>query len=118
MVNQSLVRIEVVFDRRLAGTCDEEQSIDARLCQFFDHILDDRLAANRQHLLGLRLGRGKKTCSQSGDGDNSDINAHREKVSWSVLCEILMVRRSDAGSRLGNEVSEQAESSAVTLRHC
>jgi hypothetical protein len=70
------VGVEVVLDRVLAFARHEQQAADAGQRQFLDHVLSHRLAADRQHFLGLALGRRQQTRPQSGDRNDSDIDRH------------------------------------------
>ena len=42
--------------------------------QFLDDVLHDRLARDRQHLLGLGLRRGKQPRAESGDRDDRALD--------------------------------------------
>ena len=52
--------VEVVLDRALASAGDDEYVVDAGGDRLFDHVLDDRLVHDRQHLFRLRLGGGQE----------------------------------------------------------
>ena len=47
--------------------------------QFLDDVLHDRLAADRQHLLGLRLGGRQQSRAETGDRDDGDFDAHKQE---------------------------------------
>lgn len=47
------VTVEVILDRALAATGDEDDPLDRRRRQLLDDVLDDGLAGDGQHLLGL-----------------------------------------------------------------
>jgi hypothetical protein len=52
--------VEVVDDRVLAPAGDDDDVGQAGPNGLLDHVLDGRLVQQRQHLLGLRLGRRKE----------------------------------------------------------
>src|SRR5262249_24073607 len=60
--------IEMIFDRGLAATGDENEFLDAGGARFLDRILDQRLVDQRQHLFWPRLGRGKEAGAKTADG--------------------------------------------------
>ena len=54
-----LVRmVEMVLDRPLLAAGDDDHLLDAGADCLLDAVLDHRLVDERQHFLGLRLGRG------------------------------------------------------------
>ena len=55
-------------DRGLAAAGDEDHLLDPRLARLVDRVLDQRPVDDRQHFLGDRLGRGKETGAETGDG--------------------------------------------------
>ena len=74
--HQCRVGIEVILDRGLAAARHEQQVAHAVARQLLDDVLDDRLARDRQHLLGLRLGgrqqsRAKARDRYHGSGDRA-----------------------------------------------
>jgi hypothetical protein len=52
-LDELAVQVEVVLDRRFPGPGDEQHPLHADAGQLLDHVLHDRLAADRQHLLRL-----------------------------------------------------------------
>ena len=68
--------VEVVFDGRFAAAGDEQDLFDTVRNQLFHDILHDRLARDRQHFLGLRLGGRQQTGPQTRHGNDSALNHH------------------------------------------
>ena len=62
--------VEVIFDRVLAAAGHQDDVVDAGGDRLLDAVLDDRLVDERQHLLRLRLGRGKKPGAEAGGGEH------------------------------------------------
>ena len=89
--------VEVVRDRVLVASDDDQDVVDAGLCGLFDDVLDRRLVDDRQHLLGHRLGGGKEPRAESG-GRNDGLEGLRGHASTlSGPCEPPMsVARSAA----------------------
>ena len=50
--------VEMVLQTVLAPARDDQDVVDAGPYRLLDHVLDRRPVDDRQHLLGLRLGRG------------------------------------------------------------
>ena len=75
-LDQLGVQIEVVLDRRLAGPGDEQHAPHPDARQLLDDVLHDRLAPDRQHLLGLRLGGRQQPGAEAGDGDDGNVDGH------------------------------------------
>src|SRR6185369_17289718 len=71
--------VEVVLDGTFVATRDKDHVTDARCIGLFDRVLAKRLIHNGQHFLGLSLGRGKKSRSQAGHGEDRFVN----------LCEFI-----------------------------
>ena len=61
---------KVVLDRVLALAGHDDDRGQARGDGLLDHVLDDRLVDERQHLLGLRLRRGQEARPQAGRGEH------------------------------------------------
>ena len=59
---------------RLVAAGDEEDLLDGVGDQFLDDVLHDRLAPDRQHLLGLGLGGGQKPRAEAGHGHDSAVD--------------------------------------------
>ena len=67
--------VEVVLDRVLAAAGDDDDVGEARRHRLLDHVLDDRLVDEGQHLLGLRLGGGEEARAQAGGGEDGLADA-------------------------------------------
>jgi hypothetical protein len=69
--------VEVIFDRRFSAAGHQDDVLDSRVDGFFDHVLDEGLVDERQHLLRLRLRRREKPRPQAGRGEDrfSDLHA-------------------------------------------
>src|SRR5262245_54564014 len=68
--------VEVIFNRTLAAPGDEENPFDARLLQFFDDVLNDRLLSDGEHLLRMRLSGWQKSGPHPGYGNYSVSDGH------------------------------------------
>jgi hypothetical protein len=84
--------VEVLDDRGLAAAGHEDHLLDPRLARLVDRILDQRPVDDRQHLLGDRLGRGKKTRAETGnrkhrlaDGTTKSLVCHGGDISFERL---------------------------------
>ncbi len=75
--------VEVILDRALLAAGDDDHLLDAGRDRFLDGVLDDRLVDQRQHLLGLRLGRGQEAGAPTGGREDclSDAQAGPQKRS-------------------------------------
>ena len=78
---QLLVNVEVLLDRSLAARRDEQDAPDAGQAQFFDDVLHDRLASDRQHLLGLTLRGRQQPRAVPGHRYNCDIDGHVQTIT-------------------------------------
>src|SRR5439155_980998 len=58
--------VEVVLERPLVASGDDEDVADAGAHGFLHDVLDGRLVDDGQHLLGLRLGRGQEPGAEPG----------------------------------------------------
>ena len=67
--------VEVIFDRVLAAAGDQDDVVDAGRDGFLDAVLNDRLVDERQHLFGLRFGRGKEAGAEAGGGKHGLAHA-------------------------------------------
>ena len=76
--NSSGIVVEVILDGSLAAAGDEQDLLDAVRDQFLHHVLHDRLARDRQHLLGLRLGGRQKPRAMPGDGNDCALESPSE----------------------------------------
>ena len=79
-VLELVVEVEVVLDRALVGRGDDDDLLDPGGHRLLDAVLDDRLVDQRQHLFGLRLGRGQEAGAPAGGGENGFTDAHRTSV--------------------------------------
>ena len=70
-------QVEVVLDRPLLAGGDDDDLLDAGGDGLLDRVLDDRLVDERQHLLGLRLGRRQEAGAPAGGREDSFADAHR-----------------------------------------
>ena len=65
------VCIEVIGDRALRRSRDEDQLCRPGRDSLLDCVLNERLVDDRQHFFWTRLRCRKKTCAAPGDGKNS-----------------------------------------------
>src|SRR5574340_518033 len=77
-----VVEVEVVLDRPLLAARDDDDLLDAGGNGLLDRVLDDRLVDERQHLLRLRLGRGKEARTPAGGGEHGLSDAHVTSEGW------------------------------------
>src|ERR1035437_4890370 len=70
------VQVEVVLDRPLLATGDDDDLLDSGIDRFFDRVLDYRFVDERQHLLWLGLGGRKEAGSPTRCGKDDFSNAH------------------------------------------
>jgi hypothetical protein len=68
--------VEVVLDRPLVASGDDDDLRQAGGDRLLDHVLDRRLVDQRQHLLGLGLGGGQEPCAEPGGGKDGFAYAH------------------------------------------
>src|SRR5271165_3271964 len=68
------VRLIVRFDERFMIPNYQDYGFDAARRCFFDGVLDQRLAGNRQHFLGKNLGRWKHPGAEARTGDYSCLD--------------------------------------------
>src|SRR5262249_22824167 len=66
----------------LAAAGDEQNLLDTVLDQLFDHVLHYGLARHRQHLLGLRLGRGQQPRTDAGYGNDCAFDHLTTIFEW------------------------------------
>ena len=62
--------VEVVLDRVLALAGDDDDGGEAGGHRLLDHVLDDGLVHQGQHLLGLRLGGGEEAGAEARGGEH------------------------------------------------
>jgi hypothetical protein len=73
--------VEVVLERGLAATRDDDDVVDASRHGLFDHVLDRRLVDDRQHLLRLRLRGREHAGTEPGRRDHRPRDvAHRSAL--------------------------------------
>jgi hypothetical protein len=72
VLNQLAVEIEVILDGRLPRAGHEQHLFHAHPGQFLHDVLDNRLAADREHLLGLRLGGRQEAGAEAGHGNDGN----------------------------------------------
>ena len=68
--------VEVVLDGLLAPAGDDQDVLDPGPHRLLDHVLDGGLVDQRQHLLGLRLGRREEAGAQPGRWDDGLAYLH------------------------------------------
>ena len=73
--------VEVVLDGALVAAGDEDHLAYARGIGLLDRVLHQRLVDDRQHLLGQRLGRGKKSGAEPGHRKDRVSNQHLFTIS-------------------------------------
>ena len=81
-VLELVVVVEMVLDRPLLAAGDDDHLLDAGGDCLLDAVLDDRLVDQRQHLLGLRLGRGQESRPPAGGRKDcfSDAQSYLDEV--------------------------------------
>jgi hypothetical protein len=62
--------VEVILDRPLVASGDEDHVGDAGRRGLLHRILDERLVDHRQHFLGARLGRRQEAAAETGHREN------------------------------------------------
>ena len=68
---EGLVGLEVGEQLGLAGRGDDDGAVDlGGLERLLDHVLDDGLVQDREHLLGRALGRRQEAGAETGGGDD------------------------------------------------
>jgi hypothetical protein len=77
--------IEVVFDDVLVTAGDENEMLDTRFQSFVDHILNDGLVDDSQHLLRHGLGGRKKASPETRNRKYSFSN-------FFMLCHTILLR--------------------------
>ncbi len=80
--------VEVILNGGLAAAGDDDDVLNAGMHGFLDAVLDEGLVHQREHLLGLRLGGGKKSRAQSCGGEDcfAHFRNHVFEVLFSRLC--------------------------------
>ncbi len=86
-VQQLGVPVEVVLDRPLVAPGDEEDLLQALFHHLFHDVLDHRLPAHGEHLLGLGLGGRKQAGAQTRYRDHDLFDFHPRTPSGSVRPE-------------------------------
>src|SRR5208282_642194 len=67
---QFVADVEMIFNRTLAASRNNDDLVATRCQSLFHAILNDGFVDQRQHLFRLRLGGGKKTRAQTSGGKN------------------------------------------------
>ena len=67
-------RVEVVLDGTFVAAGHKDHVADACGIGFFHRVLDQWLVHDRQHFLGLGLGRGQEASAQSSHRKNCFVN--------------------------------------------
>ena len=68
--------VEMILDHALVASGDEDEMLDAGFLGFVDHILDQRLVDDGQHLLRHRLGGGQDAGAETGDREDGFTDFH------------------------------------------
>ena len=68
--------VEMVLDRTLAATGDDDDLLQPRGHRLLDDVLDGRLVDERKHLFGLRFRRGQKPRAETGGRKDTFANTH------------------------------------------
>src|SRR5579883_217711 len=82
--------IEMILDHALVAAGDKDEMLDAGFPGLVEHILDQRLVDDGEHLLGHRLGGGQHAGAETGDGKDGFADFHgvdncladKEKPIW------------------------------------
>jgi hypothetical protein len=69
----------VILDRVLPAAGDDDDVGEAGRHRLLDHVLDDRLVHERQHLFRLRLGGGKEARAEARGGEDGLADASHER---------------------------------------
>ena len=92
--------VEIILDRALAASGDEDHLLDPGLARFIHGILDQRTVDHGQQLLGHRLGGGQETRAKAGDRKDGFANRFvRHGTPFSMSAGSL------GGSRTGRKRS-------------
>ena len=93
----------MVLDRPLVAAGDEDHLAHAGGVGLLDRVLDQRLVDDRQHLLGLGLGRGQEAGAEAGHRKDRFVERHFWSFSYwynvSAVCKILARTVASAGKR-------------------
>lgn len=87
--------IEVVFDRSLVPTCDENHLANASGVGFFHSVLNQRLVDHRQHFFGNGLGGRQKTRSQPPTGNTALVILGMSDLDIFMVVRIETVASAD-----------------------
>ena len=72
---QFVADVEMIFDRALAASSDNDDLVASGRHCLFHPILNDGLIDQRQHLFRLSFGGREKARTQSGSGENRFANS-------------------------------------------
>jgi hypothetical protein len=64
------VAVEVILQRALAASGDEQDVLQSGLDRLLHHVLDGGLVDDGEHLLGRGLGRRQEAGAEAGSGDH------------------------------------------------
>ena len=78
---QLISMVEMVFDRILAASGDEDHVFDPRLPRLIHRILDQRFIDNGQQFFRHGLRRGQKPRAKASDGENGFTNGLHRALS-------------------------------------
>ena len=68
--------VEMILDHALVAAGDEDEMLDAGFLGLIDHVLDQRLVDDGQHLLRHGLGGGQDAGAEAGDGKDGFADFH------------------------------------------
>ena len=68
--------VEMILDHALVAAGDKDEMLDAGFLGFVDHVLDQRLVDDGQHLLRHRLGGGQHPGAETGDREDGFADFH------------------------------------------
>ena len=68
--------VEMILDHTLVAAGDEDEMLDAGFLGLVDHVLDQGLVDDGQHLLRHRLGGGQDAGAETGDGEDGFADFH------------------------------------------
>src|SRR5207245_11533030 len=98
LVLQLVGLVEMILDRALVASRDEDHVGDAGSRRFFDRVLDERLVDDWQHLLRARLRRRKKAGAHPRYREHGlRYFAHRHDPSTGTVVVIGILPRRSQG---------------------
>ena len=70
--------VEMILDRALVATGDDDDILDAGGRRLLDDVLNRGLIDDREHFLGLSFGGGQETSAESGGGNDGLAQFHNQ----------------------------------------